>query len=111
MSFREIKEDARKLVHEHFAYDASYVPPLGFAVSGLRVRRSFSRKNVDAGAIPNIPGFAESIERPLTATFLVSDMIPERNGRILFEDGIECIVKLVYPTYGLTVTAEVEIKS
>jgi len=40
----------------------------------------------------------------------VSDMIPERNGRILFEDGIECIVKLVYPTYGLTVTVEVEIK-
>jgi len=56
-------------------------------------------------------GYASTAERSAEATFMLSEINPQRGGRIEFEDGYVYRIERVLPPYGQTVTVEIELLS
>ena len=112
--WRDIKERARKQVHEAFSYRATYYAPGSITPIPCNARRTVARKALDVGDLGGLSGignagFASTIERSFDATFLRSELPnPQRGGRIEFEDGMVFRIETVLPDYGQTVTVEIE---
>jgi uncharacterized protein (DUF779 family) len=111
MSIQQIREAARKSLHDHLSVPAVYSAVDGSTVyCTMRLTVTNISDIGDLGGLSGIgnAGFASTIERGYKGTFLVSELIPFRGGMVELEDGTRYRITQVHPPYNITIDADLE---
>jgi len=112
MSIKHIRDAARQALHDHMAESATH-RALSGADTPCTVRIHLTRMTNDIGDLGGLSGvgnagFASTSERAYKAVFLRSEITPRR-GELLITDDFTFRIEHVYPPYGLTIDADLEL--
>lgn len=85
MSFRDIKNAARAIVHDTMKVAAKYFPPGSMSPADCVVR-VHTKFEALAGELPGLIGAAERIQQKPALIFWHTDLNPERKARVFISE-------------------------